>query len=122
MSAHTSPQAAYVLPSGYVALHSQPCHVNACHSCVLYSAWNSKDTYDLHASFLVQFNGLMSLTSYFDVIYIITLPKPHIPARLNMYFVINKCVTPVKVSNFSGHYIRNRSTLDISVLSHIAIL
>jgi hypothetical protein len=25
-----------------------------------------------------------------------------------MYLVINKCVTAVKVSNFSGHYLRNR--------------
>ena len=33
-----------------------------------------------------------------------------------MYLVINKCVTAVKVSNFSGHYFRNRSTLDIGVL------
>jgi len=32
-----------------------------------------------------------------------------------MYLVINKCVTAVKVSNFSGHYLRNRSTLDIGV-------
>ena len=30
-----------------------------------------------------------------------------------MYLVINKCVKAVKVSNFSGHYLRNRSTLDI---------
>ena len=33
-----------------------------------------------------------------------------------MYLVINKCVTAVKVSNFSGHYLSNRSTLDIGVL------
>jgi len=32
-----------------------------------------------------------------------------------MYLVINKCVTAVKVSNFSGHYLRNRSNLDIGV-------
>jgi len=32
-----------------------------------------------------------------------------------MYLVINNCVTAVKVSNFSGHYLRNRSTLDIGV-------
>jgi len=32
-----------------------------------------------------------------------------------MYLVINKCVTAVKVSDFSGHYLRNRSTLDIGV-------
>jgi len=30
-----------------------------------------------------------------------------------MYLVINKCVTDVKVSEFSGHYLRNRSNLDI---------
>ena len=34
----------------------------------------------------------------------------------------NKCVTPVKVSNFSGHYLRNRSTLDIGVLGYIGIV
>jgi len=39
-----------------------------------------------------------------------------------MYLVINKCVTAVKVSNFSGHYIRNCSTLDIGVLGYIGIV
>jgi len=38
-----------------------------------------------------------------------------------MYLVINKCVTSVKVSNFSGYYLRNRSTLDIGVLGYIGI-
>jgi hypothetical protein len=38
-----------------------------------------------------------------------------------MYLVINKCVTAVKVSNFSGPYLRNRSTLDIGVLGYIGI-
>jgi len=38
-----------------------------------------------------------------------------------MYLVINKCVTAVKVSNFSGHYLRNCSTLDIGVLGYIGI-
>ena len=34
------------------------------HSCVMYSAWNPKDNYDMCASvFVVQFNGFMSLTS-----------------------------------------------------------
>jgi hypothetical protein len=47
---------------------------------------------------------------------LLTLQKPHIPECFNMYLVINKCVRPVKVSNFSGHYLRNRSTLDIGVL------
>ena len=39
-----------------------------------------------------------------------------------MYLVINKCVTAVKVSNLSGHYLRNRSTLDIGVLGYIGIV
>ena len=39
-----------------------------------------------------------------------------------MYLVINKRVTAVKVSNFSGHYLRNRSTLDIGVLGYIGIV
>ena len=51
----------------------------------------------------------------------LTLQKPHIPASFNVYLVINKCVTAVKVSKFSGHYLRNRSTLDIGVLGYIGI-
>ena len=39
-----------------------------------------------------------------------------------MYLVINKCVTAVKVSDFSVHYLRNRSTLDIGVLGYIGIV
>ena len=39
-----------------------------------------------------------------------------------MNLVINKCVTAVKVSNFSGHYLRNRSTLDMGVLGYIGIV
>ena len=39
-----------------------------------------------------------------------------------MYLVINKCVTAVKISNFPGHYLRNRSTLDIGVLCYIVIV
>jgi hypothetical protein len=46
---------------------------------------------------------------------ILTLLKPHIPASFNMNLVISNCVTAVKVSNFSGHYLRNRSTLDIGI-------
>ena len=56
------------------------------------------------------------------VVQILTSQKPHIPASFNMYLVINKCVTAVKVSNFSGHYVRNRSTLDIGVLGYIGIV
>jgi hypothetical protein len=36
--------------------------------------------------------------------------------------IINKCATPVKVSNFSGHYLRNRSTLDIGVSGYLGIV
>ena len=39
-----------------------------------------------------------------------------------MNLVISKCVTAVKISNFSGHYLRNRSTLDIGVLGYIGIV
>ena len=38
-----------------------------------------------------------------------------------MNLVISKCVTAVKVWNFSGHYLHNRSTLDIGVLGYIGI-
>ena len=39
-----------------------------------------------------------------------------------MYLVINKCVTALKVSKFTGLYLRNRSTLDIGVVGYIGIL
>jgi hypothetical protein len=39
-----------------------------------------------------------------------------------MYLVISKCVIVVKVSNSSGHYLRNRSTLDIGILGYIGIV
>jgi hypothetical protein len=41
---------------------------------------------------------------------------------VNMYLVINKWVIAVKVSNFSGQYLRNSSTLDIGVLGYIGIV
>ena len=52
----------------------------------------------------------------------INITETNIPASFNMYLVINKCVTAVKVSNFSGLYLRNRSTLDIRVLGYIGIV
>ena len=52
----------------------------------------------------------------------INIKKQHIPASFNMYLVINKRVTAVKVSNFTGHYLRKRSTLDIGDLGYIGIL
>jgi len=39
-----------------------------------------------------------------------------------MNLVINKCVTAVILSNFSGYYLRNRSTLDIGVWGYIGVL
>ena len=39
-----------------------------------------------------------------------------------MNLLIIKCVTAVKVSNFSAHYLRNRSILDIGVLGYIGIV
>ena len=38
-----------------------------------------------------------------------------------MYLVINKCVTAAILSNFSRHYLRNRSTLDTDVLGYIGV-
>ena len=34
----------------------------------------------------------------------------------------NQCVTAVKVSNFSGHCLRSRSTLDVGVSGYIGIV
>ena len=61
----------------------------------------------------------MLIPSY---VHILTLQKPHIPAGFNMCLVISKCVTAVKVSNFSGQYLRNHWTLDIGVLGYIGIV
>ena len=61
----------------------------------------------------------MLIPSY---VHILTLQKPHIPAGFNMCLVISKCVTSVKVSNFSGQYLRNHWTLDIGVLGYIGIV
>jgi hypothetical protein len=44
-------------------MHFLQGYVSAGQSCVMYSAWNPKDNYDMSASvFLVQFNGFMPLT------------------------------------------------------------
>jgi len=67
--------------------------------------------------FIVQFK-LVSLMLNTDI----NITETHIPASFNMYLVINKCVAAVKVSNFCGHYLRNRSNLDIGVLGYIGIL
>ena len=61
----------------------------------------------------------MLIPSY---VHILTSQKPHIPAGFNMCLVISKCVTAVKVSNFSGQYLRNHWTLDIGVLGYIVIV
>ena len=45
-------------------MRGQQCYVNAVHLCVMYSAWKSKDNYDMSASvFVVQFNGFMPQVS-----------------------------------------------------------
>ena len=86
---------------------------------------NPTDNYGFIASVSeVQFNGFTYVTHMLIPCYvqILTLQKPHIPASFNINFVISKCVTAVKVSNFSSHYLRNRSTLDIGVLGYIGIV
>ena len=45
----------------------------------------------------------------------------YIPASFNMNLAISKCVTAAILSNFSGHYLCNRSTLDIGVWGCIGI-
>jgi len=52
----------------------------------------------------------------------INITETHIPASFNMNLAISKCVTAVKVSNFTCHYLGNRSTLDIGVLGYIGIV
>ena len=71
--------------------------------------------------FVVQFNGFIC-HSQVSLMLSTDINIRDIPASFNMYLVINKCVTAVKVSDFSGHYLRNRSTLDIGVLGYISIL
>jgi hypothetical protein len=39
-------------------MRSQPSYVSVGHSCIMYSAWNPKDNYDMSASvFVVKLNG-----------------------------------------------------------------
>jgi hypothetical protein len=57
-----SANASHILHIGW--WRSQLCYVSAGHSRVMYSAWNTKDNYDMSASvYVVQFNGFMSPTS-----------------------------------------------------------
>ena len=49
----------------------------------------------------------------------ISITETTYSCQLNL--VISKCVTAVILSNFPGHYLRNRSTLDIDVLGYIDI-
>ena len=53
---------------------------------------------------------------------VINITETTYSCQFNMCLVINKCVTAVILSNFSGHYLRNRSTLDIGVLGYIDIV
>ena len=52
----------------------------------------------------------------------INITETTYPCSFNMYLIINNCVTAVKVSKFSGHYLRNRSTSDIGVLGYIGLV
>jgi hypothetical protein len=71
------------------------------------------------ANFLVvQLNGFMSLMSYFDVMHIIHIKETIYSCQFKYIFGNQQ----VKVSNFSGHDLRNCSTLGIGVLSYIIIL
>ena len=90
-----------------------------------WSTWKPKDKYDSSASvFVVQFNGFMSpqVTLMLSTDINITETTYSCQFQYTMYLVINKWVTAVKFSNFSGHYLRNRSTLDIGVLGYIGIV
>jgi hypothetical protein len=81
------------------------------------------DNYDTCASvFVVLFNGFVTHKLLWCYVQILTLQKPHIPASFKMYLLINKWVIAVKVSNFSGQYLRNHSTLDIGVFGYIVIV
>jgi len=42
--------------------------------------------------------------------------------RVNMYLVINKCITALILKNYSLRYLRNRSTSDTSVFSCIDVI
>ena len=69
-----------------------------------------------------QRSSMMYSTSNREILQILTLQKPHIPASFNTNLTISKCVTAVKVSNFTGHFLPNRSTLDIGVLGFFGIV
>ena len=90
-----------------------------CMSCIVLGTL--KDNYDVSAGIFVV--NLMALCH--SQVSLILRTDINITettyASFNMYLVINKCVTAVKVSNFSGHYLRNRSTLDVGVLGYIGI-
>ena len=101
-------------------MHLHHCSTMAdCMSCIVLGTL--KDNYDVSAGIFVV--NLMALCH--SQVSLILRTDINITettyASFNMYLVINKCVTAVKVSNFSGHYLRNRSTLDIGVLGYIGI-
>ena len=70
--------------------------------------------------FVVQFNGFMSQVTLM-LSTDINITETTYSCQFQYEFG-NQCVTAVKVSNFSCHYLRNRSTLDIGVLGYIGIL
>ena len=46
---------------------------------------------------------------------VLTLQKVQILPSINIYLVINKCITTVMLLNFFRHYLHNRSTLVIEL-------
>jgi hypothetical protein len=105
-----------VLPSVYVALRHQPCYLRACHSCVLYSAWDPKDDYGVACDFLQ--SNLMA--SCHELLWCYAHTETTHSCQF-WYVFGNKCVTLVKVSHLCGHYLHN-STLDMAVSGYIGIL
>ena len=60
-------------------MRSQPCYVSACRSCVMYSAWNPKDNYDMRPLYVDKSNLLcysLIISSFMYIyIYMSVFPK-----------------------------------------------
>jgi hypothetical protein len=67
---------------------------------------------------VVQINCFMSLTSYFDVTYITNITETTQSCPFWNIFCIQQLCNTCQFSNFSDHYLPNRSTLDIGVLGY----
>jgi hypothetical protein len=110
-----SPIAVSCISASFVAAAAQSAILS---QCVTYSAWNSKDSYDTACEFFV-FDLMASCHSEVSLMLrtLFTLQKPHIPASFNMYLVLNKCVTPVKVSNLKFSQVLHTCWLPNSIIT-----